>query len=177
MKKGLLIVERIVVESLSKKEKNISEIEIDTRLTHDLLLNILSGLILQGIIRYKGGIYSLAKENSFLWLKQINERNVLKEEVKELFTSLVNQYFKSDFAKSEQIKLDQLTQLKIQKMWLTPDEEMVLKSHMATLDGFFQGIKDARKKSPEKEKICEQRVVIWGVSTYADLIDGTLKAI
>jgi hypothetical protein len=68
-------------------------------------------------------------------------------------------------------------QLKIQKVWLTRDEEVILRSHMATLESFFTGVKASRRVKPQKEKTSEQRVVIWGFSQYSDLVDGVLKAV
>jgi hypothetical protein len=173
MKDGLLMIERIVIESISKKEKNIQEIEIDTNLNHGLLLNILPSLLMRNMIRYKNGMYSLDKEHCFQWLSQVNKKENVKEEAKEIFTSLVNQYFEKDSTIAPQIG----PQLKIQKMWLTRDEELILKSHMATLEGFFNGVKEARKYHPQREKTCEQRVVIWGLSQYSDLVEGVLKAV
>lgn len=173
MNDGLLMIERIVIESLSKKEKNIQEIEIDTNLGHGLLLNILPNLLMRNMIRYKNGMYMLDKEHCFEWLKSVNKKENIKEEAKEIFTSLVNQYFQKDSTLAPQTG----PQLKIQKMWLTRDEEMILKSHMATLEGFFNGVKEARKYHPQKEKTCEQRVVIWGFSQYSDLVEGVLKAV
>jgi len=173
MNDGLLMIERIVIESLSKKEKNIQEIEIDTNLSHGLLLNILPNLLMRNMIRYKNGQYALDKEHCFEWLSSVNKKENIKEEAKEIFTSLVNQYFQKDSTTTPQTG----PQLKIQKMWLTRDEEIILKSHMATLEGFFNGVKEARKYHPQKEKTCEQRVVIWGFSQYSDLVDGVLKAV
>lgn len=173
MSEGLLMVERIVIESLSKKEKNIQEIELDTNLSHGLLLNIMPNLLMRNMIRYKSGIYSLDKEHAFLWLSEINKTENIKEEASEIFTSLVNQYFKND----EELKKPKVSQFKIQKMWLTKEEEMILKSHMSTLEGFFTGVKEARKYHPQREKTCEQRVVVWGITDYSDLIDGVLKAV
>jgi hypothetical protein len=173
MKDGLLILERIIIESVSKKEKNLQELILDTGLDHSLLLNILPNLLMKNMIRYNRGTYSIDKENSFQWLSAVNASANVKEEVKELFISLVNQYFKKDMEKS----VASAPQLNIQKVWLTRDEEMVLRSHMATLDGFFLGVKASRKVRPEKEKTCEQRVVIWGQSQYSDLVDGVLQAV
>lgn len=173
MKDGLLMIERIVIESLSKKEKNIQEIEIDTNLSHGLLLNILPNLLMRNMIRYQRGIYSIDKDNCFQWLSSINKKENIKEEAKEIFTSLVNQYFSKDLKEHKALG----TQLKIQKMWLTRDEEILLKSHMATLECFFQSVKEARKQNPQREKTCEQRVVVWGVSQYSDLVEGVLKAV
>ena len=173
MKDGLLMIERIVIESLSKKEKNIQEIEIDTNLSHGLLLNILPNLLMKNMIRYQRGTYSIDKESCFQWLSEVNNKENIKEEAKELFTSLVNQYFSEDLA----VQKVSGPQLKIKKMWLTRDEELILKSHMATLEGFFQSVKQARKQNPQREKTCEQRVVIWGLSQYSDLVDGALRAV
>lgn len=173
MKDGLLIIERIIIESLSKKERNLQEIIQDTSLDHSLLLNVLPNLLMKNMILYRRGIYSIDKENCFQWLSEINKGDNVKEEAKELFISLVNQYFKKDYAK----KTSTETQLKIQKIWLTAEEERVLRSHMAGLEIFFSGIKATRKTHPEKEKTCEQRVVIWGLSQYSDLLEGVLEAV
>ncbi len=173
MKDGLLMIERMVIESLSKKEKNIQEIEIDTNLSHGLLLNILPNLLMRNMIRYKNGVYSIDKDHCFEWLSEVNKKENVKEEAREIFSSLVNQYFK----KETEALVQNGPQLKIQKMWLTRDEELILKSHMATLEGFFNGIKEARKYHPQREKTCEQRVVIWGFSHYSDLIEGVLQAV
>lgn len=173
MKDGLLIIERIIVESLSKKERNLQEIIMDTNLDHSLLLSILPNLIMKNMVRYTKGIYSLEKENCFQWLNEINHTDNVKEEAKELFISLVNQYF----TKSNERRTSIDPQLKIQKVWLTRDEEVILRSHMAGLESFFKAVKDSRKVKPEKEKTCEQRVVIWGLSQYSDLVDGVLQAV
>lgn len=173
MKEGLLILERIIIESLSKKERNLQEIIHDTNLEHSLLLNILPNLLMKNMIRYNRGTYFLEKENCFQWLGEINHGDNVKEEAKELFISLVNQYFNKEMDKKSSIE----PHLKIQKMWLTRDEEVVLRSHMASLDGFFTGVKASRRTKPERERTYEQRVVIWGFSQYSDLIDGVLEAV
>ncbi|MBY0414929.1 MAG: hypothetical protein K2Q18_12230 [Bdellovibrionales bacterium] len=173
MNDGLLMIERIVIESLYKKEKNIQEIEIDTNLGHGLLQNILPNLLMRNMVRYRGGVYSIDKEHCFDWLKQVNKKENVKEEAKEMFTSLVNQYFKKD----NTVEGQNGPQLKIQKMWLTRDEELILKSHMNALEGFFNGVKESRKYRPQKEKTCEQRVVIWGSTHYSDLVEGVLQAV
>jgi hypothetical protein len=173
MKDGLLIIERIIIESLSKKERNLQELIFDTNLDHSLLLNILPNLLMKNMIRYNRGTYSIEKENCLVWLAEINKSDNVKEEAKELFISLVNQYFKKDLNKKPAMD----AQLKIQKVWLTREEELVLRSHMLTLDGFFTGVKASRRVKPEKEKTYEQRVVIWGLSQYSDLVDGVLAAV
>lgn len=173
MKDGLLIIERIIVESLSKKERNLQEIIMDTGLEHSLLLSVLPNLIMKNMVRYTRGIYSLEKENCFQWLSEVNQVDHVKEEAKELFVSLVNQYF----SKSNERKSYPEPQLKIQKVWLTKDEEVILRSHLAGLENFFSMVRASRKVKPEREKTCDQRVVIWGMSQYSDLVEGVLEAV
>ena len=173
MKDGLLILERIVVESISKKDKNIQELSIDTNLEHAVLLNILPNLLMKNILKYQRGNYSIDKEASLQWRSGINKDDNVKEEAKELFTSLVNQYFKKDCEASAK----RASLLKIQKVWLTKDEEIVLNSHLINLENFFQGIKNSRKTHPLREKTCEQKVVIWGASQYSSLMHGILEAV
>ena len=47
MEKGLLLIERFIIESLSKKDMNIQELAIQTKLDHGLLLNILPNLMMR----------------------------------------------------------------------------------------------------------------------------------
>ena len=74
MNDGLLIIERIIIESLSKKERNIEEIILDTNLEHSLLLNVLPNLLMKNMIRYTRGIYSIEKDNCFQF-KSINSKS------------------------------------------------------------------------------------------------------
>jgi hypothetical protein len=173
MKDGLLILERIIIESISKKEKNIQELVIDTNLEQAILLNILPNLLMKNILKYNRGSYSIEKETSMQWLKGINRQDNVKEEAKELFTSLVNQYFKQD----NTTLVPKLSSLKIQKVWLTQDEEKVLNMHMLSLENFFQTVKSSRKANPIREKTFEQKVVIWGASQYSSLVHGVLETV
>lgn len=170
MSSGLLIVERMVIESLGKKDRNIKELEFDTGLSHALLLNVLPSLIMKNIVQYAKGQYMIDQSKSAVWSKEINDVDNVKEEVKELFTSLVNQYFKKETKK-------ELQDLKVKKVWLSRDEVMVLNSHLANLESFFHSIRQERKLKPQIEKTHEQRVVVWGFSQYSDLIEGVLKAV
>lgn len=169
MQSGLLLIERIVIESLSKKEMNLNELEKETNLNRALLLNLLPNLLMKGYIVYSRGVYNISKENCFKWLSTINAPVNLKEEAREIFNSLVNQYFTQEVQKT--------SELKIQKMWLTVDEEKVLNSHLINLESFFKSVKQSRKTKPVAEKTCEQRVVVWATTNYSELITGALRAV
>lgn len=169
MEKGLLLIERFIIESLSKKDMNIQELAIQTRLEHGLLLNILPNLMMRHIVNYKHGTYSLNRLEGQKWISQINKKEFLKEEVKDVFQSLVNNYFKEEVAKN--------SDLKVQKIWLTKDEELTLNSHLKGLESFFKNVKDSRLKKAENERLFEQKVVVWGHMSYGDIVNEVLEAV
>jgi hypothetical protein len=172
MKDSLLIIERIVIESISKKDKNIYELVNDTKLNQELLQKILPNLLMKNLIRYQRGIYSIEKTMALKWLETINEKQNLKEEVKEMFATLVNNYYQED-----QNAIKKNNQLRVQKIWLSPDEDSILRSHLAMIDLFFKNIKNSRERNPVRERTHEQRVIIWGTSMYSDLVEGVLESV
>ncbi|PIQ60038.1 MAG: hypothetical protein COW00_07900, partial [Bdellovibrio sp. CG12_big_fil_rev_8_21_14_0_65_39_13] len=57
MLKGLLLVERLVFDSLSRREKNIMDIVTDTGLNYSTVRTLLSNLVLKNIIVFERGVY------------------------------------------------------------------------------------------------------------------------
>lgn len=169
MEKGLLLIERFIIESLSKKDMNIQELAIQTKLDHGLLLNILPNLMMRNMIQYKRGTYSLNRLEGQKWISQINKKEFLKEEVKDVFQSLVNNYFKEEVAKN--------SDLKVQKIWLTKDEELTFNSHLKGLENFFKNVKESRLRKAENERLFEQKVVVWGHMSYGDIVNEILEAV
>jgi hypothetical protein len=107
-----------------------------------------------------------------MWKNTINKKINLKEEVKELFASIVNDYFNESISQNEKN-----SELKIQKVWLDKNEELILKNHLNSLDNFLKTIKQNHEKKSMKPKTFEQKILIWGVSNYSQLIDGILTAV
>lgn len=169
MEKGLLLIERFIIESLSKKDMNIHELAIQTKLDHGLLLNILPNLMMRNMVQYKRGTYSLNRLEGQKWISQINKKEFLKEEVKDVFQSLVNNYFKEEVAKN--------SDLKVQKIWLTKAEELTFNSHLKGLENFFKNVKESRLRKAENEKLFEQKVVVWGHMSYGDIVNEILEAV
>ena len=163
MNRGLLMVERMVLESLHGKEKNIKELSVDLGLNVQLLMNTLPLLQSKEMITYRQGIYSLNKEKQNEWIKQINSPYHIKGELKDLFSSLVNHYY----VKEGKCK----TGLKVRKVWMTPSEESIFNSLIYNLENFLSGL----EKKQEKTK--DQRVVFFGHSSYQNLVKEHLEAV
>lgn len=165
---GLLLIERIVIESLVKKELSFKEIENETAIQEIILGDILESLMRKKIVINKFGIFKLNTENMKTWDSQINQPYKLKEEIKEVVVTMVNKAFHEK--KSE-------SQLKLQKIWLTQNESLELNEHLLKIERFFNNIKLLRANRPEKEKLHEQKVVLWGVANYSEIVKGVFESV
>ena len=163
--KGLLVVERMVLESIGKNRKKISIISKDTNLTEMFVRTIISNLKDYGLVTYRKGEFSLSKRTSGLCM--VNKSKNLKNEVKDLFCSLVDNHYCTE--ENEQM-------LKMQKIWLTDLEYKILVSMMDNMDNYIKNIRKDRLLNPEDEILAEQRIIFWGADTYTNLINRTLKA-
>lgn len=63
MKNGLLLVERMILESLQSGDKCIKELVKDTGLKKNLLCSLLSNLFQENILVFKEGLYKLNMES------------------------------------------------------------------------------------------------------------------
>ena len=162
--KGLLTVERMVLESINKGKNEIKIISEDTSLGEMFVRTILSNLKDYNLIKYQKGKYSLTEkvEN----LREFNKPQNVKHEVKDLFSSLVDNYYSSEGAPT----------LKMQKVWLTDFEYKVLNSYLINMEAFIKSVRKDRLLHPEEEVLAEQRIIFWGTDTYSNLINSTLNA-
>lgn len=165
MDNSILIIERIVIEALSKKALNFEKLSEQVALKSNLLQAVLSQLIQKGIIYYKKYEYSLNWEMKSEWLPLVSDREGAKTEIKELFSSLVNQINENDSS----------AKLKVQKIYLNNREKEELDRKLADIDSFIQGIRNQRKAYPVKENVSQQQVVFYGNCEYRALVNDILK--
>ncbi len=167
MNEGLLLVERMILESIGKKEKSIAEISLDSGLRTNLVCSLIGHLVMDNIINLKKGKYYLNFKEKEKWLPLINDKVNIKNEVKELFISLINSHFEL----SEKKKYG----LKIKKIWLNRFDEKILEAHFNNLNEFIENLEKYPNRK-EEEKLKEKRVIFWGQSFYGDLAEESLKA-
>lgn len=167
MKLNLSVVERYLLETLSKGVKSFSQLNVETKVDYGLLNNILSKLMMENIVSYRSGKYFLNPETQALWLPLINSTESLTEEIKELFSTLVSDFF----------KCEENVFLKVQKISMTEHEEKIFHSYLINLEKFIEDIKKERTKSPFQAKLKEQKVIVWGHADYGKLVQNTLKAV
>lgn len=172
MHRGLLLIERIIIESIMKKEKNIYELATDTGLDHALLLSLLPNLLMKNILKYYRGTYSIDLVNSSLILRELAQTNGPKFEVKEIFSAFINDYYKKEVAQEEK-----KTILKLQKIWLTPKESKELEQLFKRLEQFILEVKKETTSRSLLRKTHEQKVILWGSAAYSDLVGQVLESL
>lgn len=147
-----LIWERIVLESLAKKPKTEKELEDDTSIKKNILNKITLGLLQKDIIVQKD-------KRFFLGNAQTNYQ--VAEEVKDIFSTLVNTYYAG---KKRSV-------LKLKKCYFTAEELKIFQAYLYSIEALIENVQKERAIRPVKSKICEQKVILWAYAQYANLLD------
>ncbi len=167
---GALLVERMILESLVRVDKDLLGLAEDTGLNENLLKIMLQDMLSKGWISYERGSYSLKVNNNCDWINEINHRENKEYEVKELMDSMVSSHFKEGQEGGG-------TLIRVQKLELTNDEEILLNSHLKALEMFFKNIRESRAKKPLSGLTKNQKIVVWGAGVYQDLVGTNLVAV
>ena len=168
MKLNLLVVERMILEVLCSGSLEKLKICKETGLDISLVSAVLANLNIAGVITCCGSKYSIVSEKWKEIENEVNSSENIKEEVKDLFVSLVNQYF------SEKQKKFNLS---VKKIWLDPFEEKILNSHLLNLQEFIKNVEKNEKYNRTRRSVSEKKVIMWGTSSYECLVRGTIQNI
>lgn len=161
--KELLMLERIVIESIAKGESLLEGIQRDTGLDYSLVVSICAKLLKRGLIDYKRGIYSVSR-NEICW-RSVNRNESLKNEIKEVSENIIDVFFQ-DKAKNK---------LKLQKVYINEKDEKILNSLLHSVESFLLDLRNSQRGKDIKTK--NQKVMMWGYGSYSDLIENTLKIV
>jgi len=148
---ALLIWERIILESLSKRAKREQELAEDTSIKRNTLHKVIRGLKQKKIIVQKENKYFLAKEFSNLQAA---------EEVKDLFSTMVNSYYSG-----------KKSVVKLKKCYFTPEELQIFQAYLYSIEALIENVQKERLTRPIKSKICEQKVIFWAYTQYSNLLE------
>jgi len=149
---AFIIWERIVLESLAKAPKTEKELENDTSVKKNILTKIIQGLMQKDII--------VQKENKY-FLGNNTANYQVAEEIKDIFSTLVNNYYAG---KKRSV-------LKLKKCYFTPEELKIFQAYLYSIEALIENVQKERAIRPVKNKICEQKVILWAYAQYASLLD------
>jgi hypothetical protein len=164
MSETLLIVERVVLESLEKKELTLDGLKRQTGFSSSLLSGTLHLLISRGIVKRLDGLYLIDWQRKNDWLSVVKNEEGMKAELRELFSIMINK------------KEDRDSILKFQKVWLEPSEKQEVQRKWEEIESYLVSIREKRKRKPVRESTIGKQVLFFGVSPYESLVDGILKS-
>jgi hypothetical protein len=153
----LTCVERLIIESLGRSEKNVNELHLDTTLSHRILMNILNALTLRGITQQKDGRYSISKHMNPETLCVIKGYLGQKTEALELIESMLSQ---------ESI-------VRLKKVYISEKDKPILNALLNNLNNFFQTLPEA----PKNVSLSDFSLFIWGEDQYGKNINRMMKGL
>lgn len=151
------MIERMVLESLGQKSQNLGELHEDTGLEYGLLNCLLGTLLQKNLVDYNKGRYGLTAKSR---RGDLTEKEGVKEEVRELFDSALKQHFSTRPC------------LKVKKIWMSERDQKIFQAQLINLEKF---IDDLSRQPPKGGKTKEQKVFIWAVSDYGELLKENLQ--
>lgn len=155
---GLTIFERIIIESLEKREKKFEDLHNDTCLQKTILANSLNYLLAKTIIVVNKDTYGLNMKYKHLWQADINSPINVELELQEILESLLK------LALKHQGK----DHLKIKKVTVGESDRIILKAMLRNVEAFINNL--GKKKQTRLEKTSDQQIVVWGLATYNELL-------
>ena len=154
---SLTCVERIIVESIGRGTKTITQLNQDTSLSPRLLLNILNALTLRGIISQRDGEYAIS--------------NHISKEAYETMQGFENQ--KTEALELIESMLSQPEVVKLKKVYISEKDKPILKALLANLNNFFQTLPEAKKDV----NLSQYSLFIWGEDQYGKNINRMVEGL
>lgn len=170
MLEGLLVVERLVLESLEIEAKSLESLVQDTGISKAILDNSLAMLSMRNVIIVKDGKFSLNKETQAQWREVVTREESIKDELKDMFTAIVNKHFENKIVESK----TEESSLKFRKIWMNDSDKKILNALMYQVESFITSVEKTNKEDKSK-KLSDKDVVFWGTSGYQSLIDSVLQ--
>lgn len=161
---GLLVIERIVLESLSRKEKTLPELAADTTLPKDVVQNILIKLFERKLVKESKEYWFLERADKEAW-QEVNHPQNVCEEVLELAESWIH--------KGIEKKAMSSTEIRLKKVALSKEEFKRLQGHFKAIELFVENVLEERSRRPqyhEAVKTADKIVLLWGQSRYGELL-------
>ncbi len=167
MKTELLVVERMVLESILTKERNYFEICDDTGLYPVIVKNLLDSFILKGHVIYQNGRFSINKHHpNIVALIKSKDQNI-SDSLKDMFVGFINSYFKKEHP--------DLT-LKFQKLQMSEEEAALFDTLFLRMNNLVDEIKKKKRNTQTKIPLKSHRIIFWGSGNYQSFVQGTIPA-
>ncbi len=164
--KGLVLLERVVLESISKNNNNVSLIARDVEIDSSIVLSVLARLTAKGLVTYIAGNYQIA-QNQIAW-HAANRIESVRDEIKELNDNIVDTCFSEENSNI----------YKLQKILLSEKEEKILNSLLNNVESYITNLRNDRKKDRKFHDVTsKQKVVFWGHTNYGQVLNKSIEKV
>lgn len=168
--KGLLLVERFVLETLSLGSMDFEQIHWHTKLEKPMLQSILQHLSKMNLIELNFPEYKLT-ENCGMILKEISQNSEsIQSELKEILNSWPKSGPDTNLS-------DICRPMQLKKVWVSSYDAHIIKAHLYNVEQYINSLWADQKKNPIDQPIHLKKLFLWGQCNYSDLVDSNLKKI
>lgn len=150
------LIERIIIESIYRKEKDFDDIYNDTNLPKTVIENCLMSLLSKNIIIKKLDRYYL--------------NNNLSEEAIQAISSKTNKLNAKKLIMNEIIESSKGDDLGFYKVSMSEKEEKILKGLFYNVEEFLKGL-----ETNKEAKTTDERIIFWGENTYGKVINNIYR--
>lgn len=157
MEFNLTILERMVLETLQIKSKDLSQIEHKTSIERNLLIKVLNSLVSKNLVIIFNNEYEINKNLSQAILDELNDKYSLMSEIHEIIDSCLRKALSNE----------QKNSFKMKKVNMTQREEKIYDGLIYNLESFLGSL-------TKNENIAEQRIIFWGEGNYAEIKNNIL---
>lgn len=154
---SLTILERMILESLSKSKKSVLELIYDIDLEIELIQNAIEELKQRNLVKASKGIVEINIEELTKWNQSEHIKDSLREEIKEILEASIDTYFANP----------ENSMVRIKKVNMSSDEKKIFNAMISNLDNFIKGLTESKKNQSVKD----QEVIFWGFSGYRNLAE------
>ncbi len=154
---SLTCVERLIIESLGRSDKKVTQLQIDTSLNIRILRNVLNALTLRGVIGQRAGKYFISSHMTNETKMVIQDSVGQKTEALELIESMLSQ---------ENV-------VRLKKVYISEKDKPILKALLNNLNNFFQTLPEP----PKDVSLSDYSLFFWGEDKYGKNISRMMEGV
>ncbi len=157
MNYNITLPERMILESLSKKSKDLLELTDCTGLQDRIVQNILSVLAAKNLIATHHNKYCISEYLNSDMVKELNDPENKKIEIQYVLKSTLDMKQKEAF--------------NYKKVSMNDREKKIFNGHIYNLEAFI----DSLDKNKKDEQLKNQNIIFWGEVNYGKVINHMLN--
>lgn len=161
--KGLLGQERAILESLSAKKRNLNQLEFDIGFSREKILNTLSYFILEEVVHYKEGVYSVKADKCREWLLTRDAKSKHHVEILELIENVLS-------LRSDAQVIDKSSSFLFRKVWLDEAERNTFERLQQNMEIFLNSVQEKAKKRRLECALHDQQMVLFLSDKYGNAL-------